>query len=72
MNTEELMQKIPESIRELITTHQTHKIAKERLGLDDVSFEGAVQHLGMKIAERQMRWRPVMEGLKALKALQEK
>jgi hypothetical protein len=60
---------IPESLKHLISTHQTHKIAQEHLGITEPSLEGIALHFGTKIAERQAKWRPVFEGLRALKAL---
>jgi hypothetical protein len=60
---------VPESLKQLISNHQTHKIAKEQLGIPGTSLEEVAQHFGTKIAERQAKWRPVFEGLRALKAL---
>jgi hypothetical protein len=39
------------------------------LGITEPSLEGIALHFGTKIAERQAKWRPVFEGLRALKAL---
>jgi len=60
---------VPESLKQLISNHQTHKIASAQLGLTEPSLEGVALHFGTKIAERRAKWRPVFEGLQALKAL---
>lgn len=61
---------IPESLKQLISNHLTHKIASEYHGISDVTLEGVAAHFGTKIASRRAKWRPVFEGLRALKSLQ--
>ena len=62
---------LPESVKEAITTYQTHKLASVVTGLDEFSIEKIAAFLGGRIAARHMRWRPVAEGLLALNSLKD-
>jgi hypothetical protein len=65
MNHLELIDKVlPERIKVAITTHQTHKVAPGSETLEKVA-----DNFGKIFIARQARWRPVMDGLKALKDL---
>ena len=60
---------IPESIKTAIRSHQTAKVAKVMTGIEDPSFAGIAGYLGTKIAARHAKWRPIADGLLALRKL---
>lgn len=61
---------LPDSVKELIQTFQMHKFASQLTGLDDFSsIEKVASFMGGRMAARRMKWRPVFEGLDALRSL---
>ena len=63
MTNLELAQKVlPETVKLAIAQHQTHK-----LDPDSSSLEKIAERFGNMFAERHRKWRPVFEGLNALK-----
>ena len=60
---------VPESVKTLVRTFQTHKLASHITGLDDFSIDKVAGYLGGRMAARRLRWRPVAEGLVALRNL---
>jgi hypothetical protein len=72
MNTTEkqiVEQFVPPTVKHAVETGQLHKIAEQRLGVPELSLQQVVQYLGVKLAEKRQRWRPVAMGLAALKQL---
>lgn len=60
---------IPESIKTAIRSHQMQKVAKVMTGVKDSSFAGIAEYFGTKIATRHAKWRPIADGLMALRKL---
>lgn len=60
---------LPESVKQVISTNQMHKLAEQVTGLNDFSIEKISQFMGGRVAARHMKWRPVAEGLTALAQL---
>lgn len=63
---------VPPAIQTAVANGQLHKIAEHRLRVEILSLEKIAQYIGQKFAERQQRWRPVAEGLIALRQLRGK
>ncbi len=61
---------VPESIKEASRTFQMHHVARQMTGLEDFSIEKVAQYMGGRFAARRMKWRPVADGLVALRQLQ--
>jgi hypothetical protein len=61
---------IPDSIKIAIQRHQTHKVAAQLQGTTDFSFAKIAEQIGMKMAARNLKWRPIFDGLKALQTLE--
>jgi hypothetical protein len=61
---------VPESIKEASRSFQMHKVASQITGLPDFSFAKVAEYMGGRFAARRMKWRPVADGLVALKQLQ--
>lgn len=57
---------LPESIKEAIEMHQMHKVASQITGLEDFSLAKISEYLGGRMAARQLKWKPVADGLVAL------
>lgn len=57
---------IPESVKTLIQNNQMHKVASTVTGLEEFTLDKIAGYIGGRIAARQLRWRPVAEGLVAL------
>jgi len=57
---------LPESVKEAISTYQTPKLASRMTGLAGLSLDKIAEYLGGRIAARNLKWRPVAEGLVAL------
>jgi hypothetical protein len=62
---------VPEAVQTAVRNGQLHKVAAQRIGVQELTLQSVVQHLGVKLAQTQQRWRPVAEGLVALQKLQE-
>jgi hypothetical protein len=60
---------LPESVKETVRTFQMHKFAERITGLNDFSLAKIAEYLGGRMAARRMKWRPVTEGLNALRSL---
>lgn len=61
---------VPESVKNLITNFQMHKLAEQLTGIEDFSsFEKIANYFGGRMAARRLKWRPVFEGLNALRTL---
>jgi hypothetical protein len=60
---------IPQSLKDAIANNRMDKVAEVVTGLDDFTLEKVAAYLGGRMAARQMRWRPVAEGLAALAQL---
>lgn len=69
MTYEELDAVVPENVKQAYLNHQVHKLAEERTGLTDFSFESIARYMGEKIASRQMSHNIIQDGLTALKML---
>lgn len=63
-------QYMPESLKNAIRTNQTYKLAEAFTGLNDLSLEKISAYMGGRIMARHYKWRPVGEGLAALKLLE--
>lgn len=63
-------QYMPDSLKYVITTNQTYKLAEALTGLDDLSLSKIAAYMGGRIMARHYKWRPVGEGLAALKLLE--
>lgn len=61
---------VPESIKEASRNFQMHKVAAHITGLTDFSIEKIAQYMGGRFAARRLKWRPVADGLVALRQLQ--
>lgn len=70
MNYEELCGMIPESFKYAVRAGQFHKVAAEISGLKTVGLPEILQHIGVKLAERQTKYRVINDGLLALQQLQ--
>jgi hypothetical protein len=66
---QEIIDSIPTSIKEAVTTHQSVKLAEVATGITDFTVAGVAQYFGEKLASRRMKWRPIAEGLIALEQL---
>jgi hypothetical protein len=60
---------IPESVKEAVRANRSQKVAHVVTGLEDMSFASIARHLGEKVASRRAKWRPVANGLMALRNL---
>jgi|GEM_PF-2531208 len=60
---------VPESVKTLVRTFQTDKLASQITGLDDFSIQKIAGYLGGRMVARRLRWRPVADGLVALRNL---
>lgn len=65
-----IAQFVPQAVQDAVRHGQLHKIAAQRIGVPELTLQSAVQYLGTKLAQKQQRWRPVAEGLVALRNLQ--
>lgn len=65
-----IMHYVPESVKQLSRQFQIHKLATQITGLTDFSPEKIAAYLGGRIAARNIKWRPVADGLLALHELQ--
>ena len=61
---------VPESIKEASRTFQMHKVASQVTGLEEFSLQKIASYMGGRFAARRLKWRPVADGLVALKQLQ--
>lgn len=68
-NMETLETLVPERIKMAARNHQHHHIVAARLGITDFSFQKIAEYFGGRIAARNMKWRPVRDGLQALRNL---
>ncbi len=70
MNEREIVETyVPESVKEMVRTFQTHKLASSITGLDDFTIDKVAGYLGGRMVARRLRWRPVADGLMALRNL---
>jgi len=60
---------LPTSVKEAVASHQTDKLVMQMTGLPDVSLEKMAAYFGGRMAAHRLKWRPVFEGLNALKNL---
>ncbi len=60
---------VPDSIKQASRTFQMHKVASQITGLDEFTIEKVALYLGGRFAARRMKWRPVADGLVALRHL---
>lgn len=60
---------VPESVKEAVRSFQMHKVAGDMTGLTAFSFDKIAEYLGGRMAARRMKWRPVADGLVALRNL---
>jgi len=60
---------LPASVKEAVANHQTDKIVMAMTGLPDLSIDKIAGYFGGRMAARRLKWRPVFEGLNALKNL---
>jgi hypothetical protein len=61
---------MPDSVKQMISSGQTYKLAEELTGLNELSLEKISCYIGGRIMARHAKWRPVSEGLVALKSLE--
>jgi len=59
-----------DSLKSMISSNQTYKMAEALTGLDELSLEKISCYVGGRIMARHAKWRPVAEGLVALKNLE--
>lgn len=62
--------RVPASVKLASENFQMHRIAEKMTGLDDFSLEKIALYLGGRVVARNAKWRPVADGLVALKSLQ--
>ncbi len=60
---------IPDSVKTAIRSHQSTKVASTVTGLENFSFAEVATYMGTKIASRHTKWRPISDGLVALRKL---
>lgn len=60
---------IPEQLKYAAKNHQNHHIVAATLGITDFSLQKIAEYFGGRIAARHMKWRPVKDGLQALRNL---
>lgn len=60
---------LPASVKEAVVSHQTDKLVKQMTGLPDLTLDKIAGYFGGRMAARRLKWRPVFEGLDALKDL---
>ncbi len=60
---------LPASVKEAVCNHQTDKLVMTMTGLPDVSFDKFAGYFGGRMAAHRLKWRPVFEGLNALRNL---
>ncbi len=61
---------VPDSIKKASRSFQMHKVASRITGLTDFSIEKIAEYMGGRFAARRLKWRPVADGLVALRQLQ--
>lgn len=69
MTYEELDAVVPQEVKLAYLNNQTHRLLAKTAGITDFSFEKLAEHLGVKMAERRMRFGIISDGLTALKML---
>jgi hypothetical protein len=60
---------LPDHVKMAASNHQNHLIAQARFGISDFTLAKVAEYFGGRIAARHMKWRPVREGLEALRNL---
>ncbi len=60
---------LPGMVKAAVRNHQHHHLAAARLGVTDFSLAKIAEYFGGRIAARYTKWRPVKEGLQALRDL---
>lgn len=65
-----VMYYVPDSVKQMSRQFQMHKLATHITGLTDFSPAKVAAYLGGRIAARNIKWRPVADGLLALHELQ--
>ena len=68
-NNEAVETVLPEAVKVAVRNQQHHHIMAARFGLDDFSFAKVAEYFGGRIAARNMKWRPVKDGIQALRNL---
>lgn len=66
---EQLAEVVPESIKIAFETYQFHKVMSQLTGIPQFSAEKVAEYVGGMSSARRQRWRPVFDGLQALKNL---
>lgn len=61
---------VPAAVCAAIENGQLYKIAANRIGTEILSLEKIAEYLGRKFATKRQRWRPIAEGLLALRKLE--
>lgn len=72
MNEEEkkiIDEYVPDSVKEAVSNYQTHHVMQQVTGLPEMTFDKIAGYFGGRMAARRLKWRPVFEGLQALKNL---
>ena len=64
-----ILQNLPEDIKQDISNYKSYKIASIATGLPDFSLDKVAGYMGGRAAARRAKWKPVLEGLAALKGL---
>ena len=60
---------VPDTIKEASRNFQMHKVVSQATGLEDFSLDKIANYMGGRLAARRLKWRPVVDGLVALKQL---
>ena len=60
---------LPASVKEAVVNHQTDKVVMKMTGLPELTLDKIAGYFGGRMAARRLKWRPVFEGLRALKNL---
>jgi hypothetical protein len=68
-NMDTVSEMIPASLKGAVHNQQHHKIAEAKTGMKDFSFAKIAEYFGGRIAARKAKWRPVHDGLQALRNL---
>lgn len=68
-NIQTINEILPERIKTAVRNNQHHHIMSARLGITDFSIEKIAEYFGGRIAARHLKWRPVKDGLQALRNL---
>jgi hypothetical protein len=70
-NLQTVTELLPEHVKTAARNHQHHHLMAEKFGINDFSIKKIAEYFGGRIAARHMKWRPVQDGLQALRNLRD-